>query len=81
MEEKIINNFEHQLEELYKGGLKFYITFLVQKEGDMFTVEMYNCWGIMTNLLGPEKFNKWREVAEQALINIKELYPGKEIRI
>lgn len=80
MDEQLINDFERQLEESYKSKLKLNVTFLVNKERDICTAERYDCWGIASKL-GSEKFNNWRKVAEQALTNIRKLYPNKEIRI
>ena len=77
--EQLINDFEQQLEKVYKRGLLFYITFLVNKEENVYNIESYNCWPIISKL-GSEKYN-WRKVAEQALINIRQLYPNKEIKI
>lgn len=79
-DKELIKDFTRQLKRQYKEGFPYNVIFLAQKEGDMFTVESYNCWGIISKL-GPEKFNSWRKVAEQALINIREIYPGKEIML
>lgn len=79
--EQLIDDFEQQLKELYKSGTGFHITFLVQKGGHGFySIERYDCWGIISKM-GSKKFNSWIKVAEQALINIRKLYPNEDIKI
>ena len=80
MEEKLINSFERQLSEKKISDMDFNIRFLVNKKDNFYNVKSYDCWGIISKL-GPEKYNSWRKVAKQALENIKQLYPGKELCI
>ena len=70
-----VEDFESQLEELFKGNNGYKISFFVfDYEKENYKLELYDCWGIISKVGIQYAKENIKEVAEKVLENIKRIY-------